>query len=66
MSSDVRATLRDLARAVRRHRALLAGGLTAAAVAAALPTLAPTPAPTVEVVAAAHDLSPGAPLTRTD
>ena len=58
--------MRDLARAVRRHRALLAGGLTAAAVAAALPTVAPDPPPTVVVVAAARDLAAGSRLTRTD
>lgn len=58
--------MRDLQRAVRRHRALLAGGLTAAAVAIALPTLAPDPPPTVLAVAAAHDLGPGMRLTQAD
>jgi pilus assembly protein CpaB len=58
--------VRELHRAVRRHRGLLAGGLVAAAVAVALPTLAPTPVATVEVVAAARDLGPGIALTRTD
>jgi Flp pilus assembly protein CpaB len=58
--------IRELSRVVRRHRALLAGGLVAAAVAAALPVLAPAPAPTVSVVAAVHDLGPGVPLTEAD
>ena len=58
--------MKDLHRAVRRHRGLLAGGLVAAAVAVALPTLAPTPAPTVQVVAAARDLGPGIALTQAD
>jgi pilus assembly protein CpaB len=57
---------REVSRAVRRHRALLAAGLLAAAVATALPVVAPTPAPTVEVVAAARDLGPGSPLTAGD
>ena len=65
-SNDVRQALRDLSRTVRRHRALLAAGLTAAAVATALPTLAPSPAPTVQVIAAVHDLTPGTPLTAGD
>ena len=63
---DGRQSLRDLSRTVRRHRALLAAGLTAAAVATALPTFAPPPAPTVQVVAAVHDLVPGTPLTAGD
>lgn len=58
--------MRDLARAVRRYRGLLAGGLVAAGVAAALPTLAPDPVPTSPVVAARHDLAPGAVLTSAD
>lgn len=58
--------MRDLQRAVRRHRALLAGGLTAAAVAVALPTLAPDPPATVAVVVAAHDLGPGIRLSEAD
>lgn len=56
----------DLARTVRRHRALLAAGLTAAAVAAGLPVLAPDPGPTLTIVAAARDLAPGSPLTKED
>ena len=56
----------ELLRAVRRHRALLAAGLAAGAVATALPVLAPDAPPTVSVVAAAHDLLPGRPLTAGD
>jgi pilus assembly protein CpaB len=56
----------ELSRTIRRHRALLAAGLTAAAVATALPTLAPPAPPTSLVVTAAHDLTPGAPLTADD
>ncbi len=58
--------MRDLQRALRRHRGLLAGGLVAAAVAVALPTLAPAPAPTVRALAAAHDLRPGVRLQASD
>ncbi len=58
--------LREVSRATRRHRALLAAGLTAAAVATALPLLAPEPAPTLTVLAASRDLLPGAPLTSAD
>ena len=60
---DLRA---GLPRAVRRHRALLAGGLAAAAVATALPALAPSPAPQVTVLAAARDLTAGTPLGADD
>jgi pilus assembly protein CpaB len=63
---DLQGGLRELSRAVRRHRALLAAGLVAAAVATALPTLAPAPLPTVAVLSAAHDLAPGAPLAAAD
>jgi Flp pilus assembly protein CpaB len=56
----------DASRAVRRHRALLAAGLTAAAVATALPVLAPSPPDTTSVVAAGHDLVPGQVLTADD
>ena len=58
--------MRDVQRAIRRHRGLLAGGLVAGAVALALPTLAPTPAATMQVVTAAHDLGPGVRLADTD
>jgi Flp pilus assembly protein CpaB len=56
----------ELSRVVRRHRAVLAGGLVFAAVAAALPSLAPAPVATVTVVTAAHDLAPGVPLASDD
>lgn len=58
--------LRAVAATVRRHRALLAAGLTAAAVATALPVLAPTPAATSRVLAAGRDLPTGATLTAGD
>jgi pilus assembly protein CpaB len=58
--------VKDLSRAVRRHRGLLAGGLVAAAVATALPTLAPDPVATLLVMTAAHDLGPGVPLSDAD
>ncbi|MCW2500946.1 MAG: pilus assembly protein CpaB, partial [Frankiales bacterium] len=66
MTAAPRAALRELARAVRRHRALLAAGLVAAAVAAALPLVAPPPTATVPVLAAARDLAPGTPLVAAD
>ena len=56
----------ELLRLVRRHRALLASGLAAGAVATALPVLAPPAPETVRVVAAARDLLPGRPLTGDD
>lgn len=56
----------DLRRAVRRHRALLAAGLTAGAVAAGLSVVAPAPPPTVEVLAAARDLVAGAVVAQED
>jgi pilus assembly protein CpaB len=57
---------RALLLAAARHRALLAGGLAAAAVATALPSLAPAPERRVEVLAAARDLPSGAVLTADD
>jgi pilus assembly protein CpaB len=65
-SRDLPQGLRELSRAVRRHRALLAAGLTAAAVATALPVLAPTPPATTLVLTAGHDLSTGSALTTGD
>ncbi|MDP3711519.1 MAG: SAF domain-containing protein [Mycobacteriales bacterium] len=56
----------DLRRAVRRHRALLAAGLAAGAVAAGLSVAAPAPPPTVEVLAAARDLVAGAVVAQED
>ena len=62
----MRTSPQDLHRLVRRHRALVAGLLTAAAVVTALPVLAPSSGPVVRVVAAARDLAPGSPLTSQD
>jgi Flp pilus assembly protein CpaB len=59
-------SFRELQRLARRHRAVVAGVLAAGAVLTALPVLAPSAAATVTVVAAAHDLAPGAALTRAD
>ena len=56
----------ELQRYLRKHRALVAGALTATGVLAALPALAPASGPSVLVVAAAHDLQPGHPLTAGD
>ena len=61
-----RLSLRALLLAAARHRALLAGGLVAAAVASALGVLAPTPATQVQVLAAARDLPSGAVVTPDD
>lgn len=57
---------RDLQRAVARHRALLAAGLAAAAVAAGLTAVAPTSEPGVPVLTAARDLAAGVVLTPED
>jgi Flp pilus assembly protein CpaB len=56
----------ELQRHLRKHRALLAGLLTAVGVLAALPALAPAAGPSVLVVAAARDLLPGHALTAAD
>lgn len=56
----------DLQRYLRRHRALVAGLLTAVGVLSALPALAPAAGPSVLVVAAARDLLPGRALTADD
>lgn len=58
--------LRDLAKAARWHRRLLAGLSAAAAVYCGLTALSPPPAPTVAVLAAARDLPGGAPPTAAD
>jgi len=58
--------LRDLRRAVARHRALLAAGLAAAAVATGLSAVAPAAEEGVLVVTAARDLASGVPLTAED
>ncbi len=66
MSGDLRGTVRELARVVHRRRALLAGGLVAAAVATALPQLAPPAPPGRSVLAAARDLPAGTVLSAAD
>lgn len=53
----------EINRAVARHRALLAGGLAAGAVAAGLTVVAPEPAAGQLVLRAAADLPAGTPLT---
>ena len=55
-----------MARAVARHRGLLAGGLAAGAVAVSLGVLAPQPALGAQVLRAATDLPAGAALTPSD
>lgn len=57
---------RDLLRAARWHRRLLAGLAAAAAVYFGLQALSPPPPPTVSVLAAARDLAGGAVPTRSD
>jgi Flp pilus assembly protein CpaB len=57
---------RDLLKAVRWHRRLLAGVSAAAAVYFALAAVSPEPSPTVAVLAAAHDLPGGAVPTNGD
>lgn len=59
-------SLRDLQRALARHRVLLASGLAAGAVAAGLTAVAPSPEPRVEVLTAARDLPAGAVLMPDD
>ncbi|MGW0230679.1 Flp pilus assembly protein CpaB [Actinopolymorpha singaporensis] len=61
-----RGVLREVTRAISRRRRLVAAGLAAAGVALALHLLAPEPPRTVAVLAAARDLSGGAPLTPAD
>lgn len=58
--------VRDLLRAVRWHRRLLAGVAAAAAVYFGLVALSPPPPPTVAVLAAARDLAGGAVPTGAD
>jgi Flp pilus assembly protein CpaB len=60
------AALRDLRRALSRHRVLLSAGLAAGSVATAVSALAPAAAPTTPVVVAARDLTAGAPLGSAD
>lgn len=61
-----RSVFRDLLKAVRWHRRLLAGLSAAAAVYFALAAVSPEPPPTVAVLAAAHDLPGGAVPTSGD
>src|SRR5689334_25246021 len=58
--------LRDLSRAARWHRGLLAGVAAAAAVYFGLTSLAPAAPPTVDVLAAARDLLGGSVPTGGD
>jgi len=64
--SRTNSLLRDLLKAVRWHRRLLAAVSAAAAVYFALVALSPTPAPTVAVLAAARDLPGGVALGGAD
>jgi Flp pilus assembly protein CpaB len=57
---------RRLLLTVARHRALVAGGLAAAAVAVALPALVAPAEPAVQVLSAARDLPAGAVLSDDD
>jgi Flp pilus assembly protein CpaB len=66
VTGGVGAGLRDLRRALSRHRVLLSAGLAAGSVAAAVTALAPAAAPTTEVVVAARDLDAGVPLGSDD
>ena len=66
MTADLRRLLRELSGATSRHRALLAGGLAAAAVATALPSLVPASPPGQRVLTFARDLAAGTALSATD
>lgn len=66
MTGSAARALRDLRRALSRHRVLLSAGLAAGSVATAVTALAPAAAPTTAVVVAAHDLAAGAPLRSDD
>lgn len=59
-------TPRDLLRAASRHRALLAAGLAAAAVASGLSAVVPAAPPSSRVLTAAHDLAAGTVLAPGD
>ena len=65
MSGTV-AAVRDLRRALSRHRVLLSAGLAAGSVATGVTALTPAAAPTTEVVVAARDLRAGVPLASAD
>lgn len=62
----VAAPLRDLRRAVARHRRLAVAALLAAAVTLALDLVAPSPAATTPVLVAARDLAAGVALGPAD
>ncbi len=66
MSAGAAAAVRDLRRALSRHRVLLSAGLAAGSVATAVTALAPASAPTTAVVVAARGLGAGVPLTEGD
>lgn len=66
MTGTGQAALRDLRRAVARHRVLLSAGLAAGSVATAVTALSPAAAPATTVVVAAHDLVAGVPLAGSD
>lgn len=66
MTAGAAAALRDLRRALSRHRVLLSAGLAAGSVATAVTAVAPTPAATTAVVVAARDLTAGVPLRSAD
>lgn len=66
MTGSLGAVLRDLRRAARWHRRLLAAGLAAGAVALALSALSPAPPKLVPVVLAARDVAGGTTLTGGD
>lgn len=66
LSGSLGIALRDLRRAARWHRRLLAAGLAAGAMALALSALSPPPPPSVLVVVAARDLAGGSVLTDRD
>jgi len=59
-------TLRDVRRALARHRVLLACGLVAASVASALTALAPAPPATATVLRAVHDVGGGSRIGADD
>ena len=59
-------TVRELVKAGRWHRRLLASGLVAAGMAFGLNAIEPPPPPSVPVVTAARDLEPGTRLVAAD
>jgi len=66
VTSGTAAAVRDLRRALSRHRVLLSAGLAAGSVATAVTALAPAPVATTTVVVAARDLAAGMPLDDDD